>query len=153
MTLKKASMVIEGATHWRCSSCKEWLSADRFYSDKRTPNGLKAQCKACHTATSIRTRDAENHRAKRRESARRAYAKNPEKLRAAWRNRPQRTGPKPVARQMVYLALRIGALVRPEVCECCGERKKLTAHHEDYQKPLDVQWLCHLCHAEKHRKT
>ncbi len=149
----KKPTIIDGAAHWRCSKCGEWLPASAFYRDKRTPNGLKTQCKACHTEGAIRTRDKENHRAKRRESARKNFAKNPEKFREQWRKRPRKVGPKADARQIVHLALRIGALVRPEVCEECGERKRLTAHHEDYQKPLQVRWLCYLCHAQEHRRS
>ena len=34
-------------------------------------------------------------------------------------------------------------------CEKCGEIKA-EAHHEDYDKPLDVVWLCHKHHREIH---
>jgi hypothetical protein len=45
-----------------------------------------------------------------------------------------------------------GRLVRPECCERCGtDEAKLQGHHEDYAAPLDVQWLCHLCHSAVHK--
>lgn len=34
-------------------------------------------------------------------------------------------------------------------CEVCGEIK-VQAHHEDYSKPLDVNWLCIKHHNERH---
>lgn len=34
-------------------------------------------------------------------------------------------------------------------CECCGDEKS-QMHHEDYDKPLQVQWLCRKCHLELH---
>ena len=49
------------------------------------------------------------------------------------------------ARQEVLKALRKGILVK-QPCEVCGE-VKVEAHHEDYSKPLEVNWLC-----EKHHK-
>ena len=45
-------------------------------------------------------------------------------------------------------ALRTGSLVRPSNCERCGRHIKVDAHHADYAKPLDVQWLCRSCHLE-----
>lgn len=43
-------------------------------------------------------------------------------------------------------------LERPTQCEKCMTQCKPEAHHEDYNKPLDVQWLCRICHAQAHGK-
>lgn len=34
-------------------------------------------------------------------------------------------------------------------CVKCGARDS-EAHHEDYNLPLDVVWLCKGCHVERH---
>lgn len=49
----------------------------------------------------------------------------------------------------VLEATRSGKIV-PRPCELCGE-KKAQAHHDDYNKPLDVRWLCDKCHRLWHR--
>ena len=36
-------------------------------------------------------------------------------------------------------------------CEKCGERAD-HRHHEDYEKPLEVIYLCHRCHRILHQK-
>jgi ribosomal protein S27AE len=48
----------------------------------------------------------------------------------------------------VKRALRSGDIKR-KPCEACGNAKA-EAHHEDYSKPLDVQWLCRRCHFRHH---
>jgi hypothetical protein len=44
-----------------------------------------------------------------------------------------------------------GILV-PQPCEVCGEKEGVQAHHEDYDKPLDVKWLCHSHHRLRHEE-
>ena len=55
------------------------------------------------------------------------------------------------ARVKIALAIRSGKLKRLP-CERCGTTKKVHAHHEDYNEPLDVMWLCSLHHIERHRE-
>jgi len=44
-----------------------------------------------------------------------------------------------------------GILVNPGICETCGkETRKLVKHHRDYDKPLEVNWLCYSCHRSEH---
>jgi hypothetical protein len=50
------------------------------------------------------------------------------------------------ARIAVAKALRHGRLVRPDKCQKCPSLGPLEAHHPDYSRPLDVEWLCRPCH-------
>ena len=51
--------------------------------------------------------------------------------------------------KLVFRAVRSGRLVR-EPCEKCGSTQMVEAHHDDYDKALDVRWLCHVCHMAFH---
>lgn len=53
------------------------------------------------------------------------------------------------ARQAVMQAKRRN-LLQPQACQRCGSTKNLLAHHEDYNKPLSVIWLCNGCHQQLH---
>lgn len=54
------------------------------------------------------------------------------------------------ARELVRRAVRSGRLVR-QPCPC-GSPESF-AHHHDYSKPLDVEWLCRACHREEHEQN
>lgn len=51
------------------------------------------------------------------------------------------------AHAIVRQALRKGDLKRGK-CKC-GSLKVL-AHHSDYSQPLEVEWMCALCHRRHH---
>lgn len=61
---------------------------------------------------------------------------------------------KAIAREKVRQALEHGILVKPKSCSslvCEGDYKRIEAHHPDYTKPLQVVWLCTVCHSRVHR--
>lgn len=39
----------------------------------------------------------------------------------------------------------------PQPCECGSTNVEM--HHVDYDKPLQVVWMCRKCHLEHHRRT
>jgi hypothetical protein len=54
------------------------------------------------------------------------------------------------ARELFSSAIRRGKIVRPDRCEDCNELADVVGHHEDYSKPLDVNFLCRPCHRKRH---
>lgn len=55
-------------------------------------------------------------------------------------------------------AIEKGVMVRLARCQSCGSsptfkdgRSGVQAHHGDYNKPLDVTWLCQKCHHDWHK--
>ena len=57
-------------------------------------------------------------------------------------------------------AVEKGILERPNHCEQCGAsgifqdgRSMIQAHHDDYNKPLEVRWLCQPCHHQWHKEN
>ena len=63
---------------------------------------------------------------------------------------------KRTAHRKVQYAVRTGVLVR-QPCEECGTEPfwwngevRVYAHHDDYDRPLDVRWLCGYCHKKFH---
>lgn len=64
------------------------------------------------------------------------------------------------AHNLVEKALEKGILTRKSKCETCKDtgcfkdgRSKIQAHHDDYNKPLEIRWLCQKCHHLWHSKN
>lgn len=56
------------------------------------------------------------------------------------------------ARKDVGRAVAAGILTRPANCEQCGAEGRVYGHHDSYDRPLDVRWLCPRCHQLAHGK-
>lgn len=54
------------------------------------------------------------------------------------------------ATKQVELAERRGEIVRAGACSECFRVGKVHAHHDDYNFPLAVRWLCPKCHKTWH---
>lgn len=57
-------------------------------------------------------------------------------------------------------AVRKGIVIPQSNCQICGKSKEfndgrrgIQAHHSDYDKPLDVIWMCQECHHEWHKNN
>lgn len=84
-------------------------------------------------------------------NAKRSANRKTEGARKAWiesvKNTPHYIAQRK-AHHAVQHAIKSGKLIR-KPCEKCGSTEMIHAHHEDYAKPLDVQWLC-VAHHRKH---
>lgn len=144
----------------RCSRCGTAKSPSAFHKRRRSRDGLQAYCKECHRVRTEEWRDknrefyreiardhglvhrtkhpeyylSEDYLARRREHQRQYRLRYPERVKAA---------------QLVKRAIQCGELVRPDACERCSRVVFAEASHDDYSKPLDVEWLCRQCHAAK----
>ena len=55
------------------------------------------------------------------------------------------------ARRRLSRYVKKGLITKPEYCELCHTFSKyLEGHHDDYNKPLKVLWLCPACHKKIH---
>lgn len=63
-------------------------------------------------------------------------------------NSPSERSKRRKARSILNHHLRDKKILRPG-CETCGNRAE--AHHNDYDKPLNVKWLCLKHHRDYHK--
>jgi ribosomal protein S14 len=50
----------------------------------------------------------------------------------------------------VRAAINKGDIIKPLICEMCGRKTRLNGHHPNYNKPLQVKWVCNSCHSLLH---
>ena len=133
-----------------CFKCNKEKPLADFYKHLGTADGYLGKCKNCAKL------DANKYRADNLKKVReydKLRAKNPERRKAnidinkAWRQEDKRRSK---CHSAVSRAIKSGELVRQN-CERCGNKNSL-AHHEDYDKPLIVNWLCQPCHKQRHKE-
>lgn len=115
----------DGTVSYKCAECLrvKWQKKGDEY---------RRRYREKHGADALRERE--------RDRKRRYFAKHPEKYQA---------------KMKLYRAVRNGTLVKPDACERCDRplpSNLLEGSHDDYNRPLDVEWLCRKCHAAKDRK-
>jgi hypothetical protein len=57
------------------------------------------------------------------------------------------------ANYLLCYAVRMNRITRPNNCDICNNETLVFGHHENYEKPYDVKWLCRKCHGKAHRKN
>ncbi len=134
-----------------CSKCGERKSLEEFHTHKHTQDGRQSSCKACHR-TETRAWASAN-RERKATTIRDWRERNPERRVEETREWRERNPEKARAHRAVNNAIKVGKLTKPDHCEDCGEATEslaLHGHHEDYAKPLEVEWLCRGCHTQRH---
>ena len=133
----------------KCFKCGVERPLTEFYKHPKMKDGRVNKCKECNK------RDVRKNRAENveyyREYDRKRYREDPSfKQRIAETTRRWNKS-NPLGYKAHYLlgnAIRDGRL-KKGVCEICGD-KNVHGHHDDYNKPLDVRWLCPAHHRQHH---
>ena len=130
----------------KCYICKKEKPLKEFWKNKARHDGLNNRCKDCEKeyARTKRERNPEGYKNK----ANRYYQKNKEKINKKRKEWFKKNRYKLNAHKKVHYALKVGK-IKKQPCDICG-CKKVEAHHDDYDKPLEVRWLCHKHHKRFH---
>ena len=142
-----------------CKNCNETKNIADFYKNKSQKDGLQWECKKC---TLIFVRRYKARHPERIIQKRIETFEKRKKWMDDWRSRnkekyvlySQRTQEKykekRLAVRKLNLAVKHEKINRPKKCSSCGNSGRIEGHHEDYNKPLSVIWLCKKCHMLTH---
>ena len=129
----------------KCFKCGEEKSLDEFYKHSQMADGHLNKCKSCQK------KDVHHHRhfSPAREKIL-AYdrARGSRKREGYTKEYREKYPKKYKAHAMVDRAIRAKKLFRLP-CEICGH-EKTHAHHDDYDMPLNIRWLCPEHHLQWH---
>ena len=134
----------------QCFKCLTIKPLEEFYKHPKMADGHLNKCKVCNKKDSINTRNSKIDYYRAYDLKR---AKEPERYKAAaeissaWRKADKRRSK---CHNAVTRAIKAGKLIR-QPCIKCNDKKSL-AHHEDYDKELEVVWLCQPCHKQRHKE-
>ena len=147
-----------------CNRCGELKQPEEFYLNPSSNDGRRSYCIVCSKQYyyDFYAKNSEKLRAKtdawRRENLDRVaenrrswYARNPKRMRKLVDDWRARNPLKAAAHFAVMYALKGGHIQRSP-CAVCGS-EKVQAHHADYTKPLEVEWLCSVHHGQAHRSA
>ena len=133
-----------------CKVCRAMKPISEYYKHPKMADGHLGKCKECCRADALKNRRSNQERYDEYDRSRKNLPHRKE-LRKATVARIRKENPEKYhAHNVVAGALRRGKLIK-QPCQVCGS-EEVSAHHEDYSKPLEVVWLCHTHHMERHRK-
>jgi hypothetical protein len=136
----------------RCAKCRQFLPEAAFWRDRSNSDGLVSRCRDCKRAA--RTPEGNRKYYARHREAERARHRARHRRDKAGKKRPPSADPfKKRARKKLKYAVASGKIQKPSTCSQCGSTtERIDGHHTDYSKPLDVQWLCTICHGLTYRR-
>ena len=128
-----------------CFKCGEVKPLVEFYKHPMMVDGHVNKCKECNKRDVRENRRAnvDYYRAYDRARGSRTNSSYLREYRA-------KSPAKYKAKTAIGNALRDRKITKDVLCQYCGAYRKLHGHHCDYDKPLDVQWLCVPCHKQWH---
>ena len=131
-----------------CFKCGVEKPLSEFYRHPRMIDGHMGKCKACAKRDVRMNRRRRISYYRKYEQERSARDSRKEQVRRYMLRRKSNCPERKQACSLVGSAIKRGVLVRRS-CEVCGDPKS-QAHHSDYDKPLDVRWLCFKHHRQVH---
>lgn len=137
----------------QCFKCGRILDIEEFYPHKETKDGHLNKCKEC-TKRDVFIRSRACPEKLKEYEIKRSKTEKRKKLCARVTKEYRLKHPE---RMAIYLkvrrAIKKGIIKKPNNCSLCGKEARLEAHHYDYNKPLDVVFLCCSCHRRLHQGT
>jgi len=149
-----------------CFKCNTKKELSEFYKHPQMLDGHVNKCKECNKSdvNANRLKNIDHYKAfdkKRallphRVQARKDYISTENgkaaKARAGVNYRNSAPNVYKASRKFAN-AIKSGSIKRQFHCSKCSSDINVEGHHDDYNKPLEVRWLCSRCHTQWHKSN
>lgn len=149
-----------------CFKCGNLKGLDQFYKHPKMADGHLNKCKDCTKKDTVenyfknndyyKKYDAVRDATQKRIDLKRSYQKTDNgkksliKYRIKWLKKNKK---KRIVHLISQNALNRRDIIKDDKCSSCGKDGKLNGHHDDYDFPLIVRWLCSKCHSRWHKEN
>ena len=162
-----------------CTKCKVERELSEFDRDKYKKDGLSSSCKECRKAYRSTHKEAikacsktyytdhkaerkaylDSHKEEIKASKKAYYEDHKEEIKAykkAYNKSPEgklvrkKTEAKYLNAYRSRRCFRSHKTTPPTICTKCPSTNNIQAHHNDYNLPMEVIYLCRQCHADWH---
>lgn len=116
----------------KCFKCGKTKPISEFYTHPSMSDGHLNKCKECTR------KDVSEHK-----------KNNPDMILRTRLSVCEKNPTKYNAHKVVEAAINAGVIEKPDHCFGCGRsasETRISSHHHDYAKPLEVIWVCAKCH-------
>lgn len=131
-----------------CTKCGADKPLSEFNRRSLSKDGLRYECKSCHTLVSTQYRDRNIDHVRVNDCRRNKLPHRRALIKTAVANWSATHPERLRAKNILQGAVASGRINR-QPCFVCGELIT-EAHHPDYSMPLDVVWLCKRHHEQVH---
>lgn len=148
----------------QCRTCGAVKPLSEFAKHSTARDRKRSSCRKCNSEkakylTELRKTPEQRARLRAYATSVRHTPRVLEKSRRHARASRERYPEKAEAHRQLRLALKQGKIIKPDACQSCravdprcadGRTALHGHHHRGYDNPLEVMWLCALCHRAEH---
>ena len=131
----------------KCFKCSKTKDVSDFYKHREMADRHLGKCKECtkKDSTEHRNKNIERIREYDKQRSKLPHRKIlASKIQKKYRKQHPLRGR---ANLKLSRAAKAGKINKLSKCELCGTKeRRICGHHSDYSEPLNVVWVCYICH-------
>lgn len=135
----------------KCFKCGQTKALCEFYRHKHMVDGHVGKCKECARLDMVAYRNKNLDYLRAYDNERNKLPHRVKHFKENTRKYRKQFPLRYATNTLLNNAVRDGKITKSPICTNCGVDGLIQGHHKDYYKPLEVIWLCVICHKQQHK--